>query len=51
MGIESVDEDLTVQERSAMKVARAIMDPQRSMISALKSRSKVVEKDAKILRS
>ena len=48
MGIESIDEDLTVQERSATKVARAIMDLQRSMRSASKSRSMIVEKAAKI---
>ena len=48
MGIESVDKDLTVQERSATEVARVIMDLQRSVRSASKSRLMVVEKAAKI---
>ena len=48
MGIESVDKDLTVQERSAMEVTKAINYLQRSVIFAWKSRSKVVEKAAKI---
>ena len=47
-GIESVDEDLTVQERSAMKVARVLTNLQISMRSTSKSRSTVMGKAAKI---
>ena len=47
-GIESVDEDLTVQERSAMKVARVLTNLQISVRSASKSRSTVVEKATNI---
>ena len=48
MGIESTDEDLTIQERSVIEVERAIMDLQRSVRSASKSRLTVMEKAAKI---
>ena len=43
-----VDEDLTVQERSTMEVARVITDLQRSVRYASKNRLTVMEKDAKI---
>ena len=46
--IKSADEDLTVQERSAMEVAKEITDLQRSMRSAPKSRLMVVEEAANI---
>ena len=48
MEIKFADEDLTVQERSVMKVARAITDLQISVRSTPKSRLTVMEKAAKI---
>ena len=48
VGIDSIEEDLTVQERSEMEVAREIADPQRSVRYAPKNRSMVVKKAAKI---
>ena len=48
MEIESANGDLTIQERSAMEVAKSIMDLQRSMRSALKRRLKVVEEATNI---
>ena len=48
VGIESADGDLTVQERSAMKVAREITNLQISVRSASKSRSMVMEKATNI---
>ena len=48
MEIETIDGDLTVQERSAMKFAKAIMELQRSVRSALKRRSTIVGKATKI---
>ena len=48
MGIESTNEDLTVQERSTTEVLREITDLQRSVRSASKSRSMIVEKAANI---
>ena len=47
MGVESAGKDLTVQERSATKVARAMTDLQIFVIPASKSRSTVVGKVAK----
>ena len=47
VGVESVDKDLTVQERSVMEFVREIMDLQRSVRFASKSRSTTVEKAAK----
>ena len=48
VGIESADEDLTLQEIYIAKVAREITDLQRSVRYASKSRSTVEEKAAKI---
>ena len=50
VGIESANEDLTVQERSVTEAARAKIDLQRSVRSTPKSKSTVVEKATKIQR-